>query len=454
MARILFFTREHSLDWVQNATNLGFKNCEFIFEVYDSLPHLKEIFIEKIQHVDGVLFSGQIPYAYIKNHYPNMNIPMLLFDITAADFYRVLSELLYKNKDLKMSRCSIDFIYSENNYLGIQEWIQEDDFPQRFSDSVKVYALDDVYDNIRDHHLKVWNEGKVDICMTRLTNLPELLAPFGIEPIVINPSAASMVEKIEALLKEIQFQQLIQNQVVIAHLELVLNRDNVIDLEYRQMSLHKAILDFSKKNKMSFIIHRNVLYYEIVTNYSDFNVITNDMKNCELVSFLTKELEFPVNIGWGIGHSMQEAQQSAKKAALMCDTSETQTYVMTKDGDLIGPLGDSDCINVSTEYNSIIDELSAKLHTSSLQIQKIKAVMDKLQKNMLTSEELSSHLGITERAANRVLKKLEEQGAASVTTQMQKKLRGRPKKVYHIHFEDVLNLTDTNSPIENTEISK
>ncbi|TQR16535.1 hypothetical protein [Psychrobacillus soli] len=437
MPRIRIFTTKNSLKWVKNVELLSIEPCNFEFTIYDSLAHLKEIFLEKIQQVDGILFSGQIPYFYIQQHFTDIPIPMLHFDVTQEDFYRTLSEYIYKHKDFQMKRCLVDFLYEENNYLGIHEWTTKDDAPYIFTTSIQAYADADVYEKMRDFHVEMWRQNKVDVSITRLGNLHELLEPYGIKPLSVVPSERSMIMIIETLLKEIQLIQLIENQVVIAHLEMAINRENVGDLEYRQMSLHKAILDFSKNNQMSFIIHRNVFYYEIITNYSDFKLITNEMQSCQLASFLTQELQFPIHIGWGIGNSIQEAQLNADKASQIGAASETQSYILSKEETLIGPLGDKDWIKVDTQYDLEIEKLSVKLNTSPLQIQKIIAVMDKLQSNMVASEDLSIHLGITPRAANRILKKLEENGAATVTTQLQKKLRGRPKKVYEIHFDDL-----------------
>ncbi|MGE7665514.1 hypothetical protein ACQKMN_07325 [Ureibacillus composti] len=438
MSRIVVFSRVYSLAWVKQVTSLDFKHVDFTFVSYDSLVELKDLFIEKIQQVDGIIFSGQIPYFYIQNHFPDIQVPMLHFDISAEDFYRVLSEELYRNKEFQMQRCTMDFIYEENDYLGLKEWVRADEFPQLFTNTIQIYDSDDIYDEILDYHLKVWNTGKIDVCMTRLTNLPQLLKPYGIKPIVIHPSQKSMKEKIETLLKIIKLNKLIENQVVIGHLELNKNSDNVADLDYRQMSLHKAILDFGRINKIKFIIHRNALYFEIITSYSDFKEITNDMTKCNLALYLTNELRFPVQIGWGIGHSIQDAQLSAQKAAANNKSPVTEAYVFTKEGQLVGPLGQLAQLEISTQTDPTLDELSSKLRTSSLQLQKVKAIMAKLQTNLLSAEDLSSHLGITDRAASRILKKLEEQGAATASLKQQKRLRGRPKKVYTIHFDDLI----------------
>lgn len=437
MPRIRIFTTKNSLKWVKNVELLSLEPCDFEFTIYNSLAHLQEIFLEKIQQVDGVLFSGQIPYFFIQQHFPNLTVPMLHFDVTQEDFYRTLSEYIYKHKDFQMKRCLVDFLYEENNYLGVYEWAEKDDVPYVFNSSIQSFADVDVYDKMRDFHVEMWQQNKVDVSMTRLGNLHEMLEPYGIQPLLVVPSEQSMNKIIEALLKEIKLIQLTENQVVIAHLGMSINRDNVMDLDYRQMSLHKTILDFSKDNQMSFIIHRNAFYFEIITNYSDFKLITNEMKNCQLASFLTQDLQFPVHIGWGVGHSIQEAQLNAEKAAQMCAALETQSYILSNTEKLIGPLGAKDCIQIDTQYDLEIEKLSVKLNTSSLQIQKIIAVMDKLQSNIVASEDLSTHLGITPRAANRILKKLEEHGAATVSTHLQKKLRGRPKKVYQIHFDEI-----------------
>lgn len=45
-----------------------------------------------------------------------------------------------------MKRCLIDFLYEENNYLGVKEWTEEEDFPYIFDATMQSYADQQVYE--------------------------------------------------------------------------------------------------------------------------------------------------------------------------------------------------------------------------------------------------------------------------------------------------------------------
>ena len=52
----------------------------------------------------------------------------------------------------------------------------------------------------------------------------------------------------------------------------------------------------------------------------------------------------------------------------------------------------------------------------------------------MTSQDLSEHLGVTLRNANRILNQLEKEGAATMVYSHSSTSKGRPVKVYELHF--------------------
>ncbi|MDQ0862055.1 hypothetical protein [Bacillus sp. V2I10] len=217
------------------------------------------------------------------------------------------------------------------------------------------------------------------------------------------------------------------------------------EFEFRQILLNKALLEFTKKKQVTFMIKKNTLNMEVVTSKKDLKLITNDFKTCTLSPFLTNTLPFKIGIGWGVGHSIHEAYSNAMQANQEANRNkeDSTTYLMTENDHLIGPLGDEQCIEISNEANPQIENISQQIRISTLQIQKLLAVMEKLNTNELMSDDIAQHLGITIRAANRILNNLEEKGVAEVIVRKQKKLKGRPKKLYKIDFQK--HLTSTRS---------
>ncbi len=86
------------------------------------------------------------------------------------------------------------------------------------------------------------------------------------------------------------------------------------------------------------------------------------------------------------------------------------------------------------EKQQCLKKLSAAHDIPLLQLQKIEAVMERLATTIVNGELLSTHLGITVRSANRILKQLHEKNLAVELPSLTSTTRGRPKKYYQLNL--------------------
>ena len=436
MYNICAFSTKYSFNWLKKILDLKIPNISIEVIIYDNLSNLENLFTENYFRFDGVVFSGQIPYLHIRKTLPNesSNLPCMFFDITERDFYYKLAEVQYKDPSFQFKNSIIDFIYEENNYLGLKAWLPEEDFPYLLSTSIDVFGLTNAYEVVSKRHLKLLKEKKVRYCFTRLTNLHTYFVDVDVEPILVVPTEKSMESTLHKLIKEMELLSLQNSQVVCGHLVFSYTANDMQEFEYRQIALYKAILDFNRESANSLITYRNALHYEIITNYADYVNITNNSTNCSLADFLRQELPFKVRIGWGIGKTLQDAQIQAETASKYCNDNITESYVLTKEQQLIGPLEGESFLVLSEETTIMLDVISMKTNIASFQLQKIYTLMKTLKKDELTADEISLHLSITTRSANRLLKKLEECQYATVQNTMVHKGKGRPKNIYKLHL--------------------
>lgn len=208
------------------------------------------------------------------------------------------------------------------------------------------------------------------------------------------------------------------------------------DLDSNLMQLHQALLQFIKQKRLPLIVQKHPLHFELLTSYVELKgALTDNYRHCALHTYLNAELPFRVNIGWGVGHNVHRAKDHARSANKLASPQSTNgSFVMTEKEQIIGPLGDDRCLDLSNSPDPQVEKWSHALGISTLQIQKMLSVMTRLDNDELTTEDLSHYLAITERSANRILNELLEKGAATVTYTKQQKLRGRPKKMYKINF--------------------
>lgn len=426
MYTVNVFTAELSLPWVQRLEEMKPSFCEFHYYAYTDFEELYMLLEEHLTEGDGALFSGQIPYFFAQTNFQKTAMPMIYFDISERDFYRALTELFYEKK-IAMNRIAIDFCYEENGYLGIHEW-SIGKKPYLFSQTMNEFASVDIIDKAADWHIQLHNENKVDLSFTRIAEMRDRLARHNIPFIALYPSLYAMQLTLDNLVNQLQLKQ---NKVVVVHILIPIDKANIDELEYRQIALYKAILDFKQLHPNSFIVHREASSIAVITTYKYFLTTTNNCTRCHLVDFLDDKLSFPVKIGWGVGNSLFESQAFAKKAATLCSSKETQGYII-ENGREIGPLLYGTLLQFDNEKQQYLKNLSATYDIPLLQLQKIEAMLEKLTTPIVSGELLSTHLGITVRSANRILKHLNEKNLADELPSTSSTNRGRPKKYYQI----------------------
>ncbi|MFY3790404.1 hypothetical protein ACOQFO_01590 [Ureibacillus sp. MALMAid1270] len=436
MYNICVFSTKFSYRWIRKCENLQFDNIKIHLLLYDDLNHLEQLFLENIKRMDGYIFSAQIPFLHIQRHLSEYltEIPCTFFDITAQDFYFKLAEIHYKYPDFSIKHSMIDFLYEENDYLNLKEIISPDDFPFILDNSIQIFGQPNAYELIYEAHAKLWREKRIRFSLTRLSSLYTFFEDEHIIPIVVNPTLDSMKATILELVHGIELEDLTNNQVVAGYLEFSIPQNDPTEIEYRQIALYKSILDFNRKHGTALITSRNAIHYELITNYSEFSMITNNQEICSLAKFLKENLTFKVKIGWGIGKTLQEARIQAEKASTYCTGSITESYILTKENELLGPLDGHSSVSIGTFDNDKLEEIANDTNISLLHLQKIYGLIYKHKKNAITADELSVHLTVTVRTASRILNRLEECNYASSTKSKTTQSKGRPQKLYELNF--------------------
>ncbi|MER2027829.1 MAG: hypothetical protein ABS903_01575 [Solibacillus sp.] len=438
--KICVFSTNYSYSWLQNIHQLQIENVEYDIVFYEDLPHLTEVFRENYIKYTAVLFSGQIPYLHIKKYCPAefATMPSQFIDITERDLYFTLTKVQYENPGFRFRDALIDFLYEENNYLSLKEWLPEEDFPYTLSTSIQVFGEPNAYELVAKRHLELLEEGKIKYCFTRLTNLYTYFSHNDVIPILVTPSLKSMEAAVQKLLKEVEVHSLTKSQVVCGHLQFNFVENDLLENEYRQVALYKAILDFNRTYGYSLLIYRSSLHNEIITNFSDYIRITNDETKCSLASFLHEHVPFKVKIGWGIGKTLAIAQAQAEKASSYCQKPFTESYRINKEDKLLGPLDGTNVSTIVEQTHSFLEEIAKETNISVFQLEKLYDMMRTYDKNTFTAEEVSVHLSVSTRTANRLLKKLTEYSyAVIIETLATPSGKGRPKNLFDLRLEQL-----------------
>ena len=227
---------------------------------------------------------------------------------------------------------------------------------------------------MKNNYINLKKEKKIDIVLTRISN---------------------MVNFLKSEKKKIIFGKLLFDKIY-------------VDIEEEIHSI--------SKNCIIKILDKNI---EILMLYEDFI-------NSNIALNLKKKFRNNFLSGWGKGNNINEARHNAEKSYIK--NKETNTEVIYL---------------VSTNSETILSEINAKKKKNIEIIEKLKKLnitkqnsekLIELFKNQekVSCANLADYLNISERTANRLLLKLEENSLA--ISNLIKINRGRPKKIYTFSF--------------------
>ncbi len=433
MIKIGVIVAHNSINMIKEVEPLLRDQCELTLIPYRQIKEMKTLYEQHHIFYDGILFGGLLAKKIIEQEVAEFPTPIFCLDITTGDFYKQIFSILNRYRDLDFSRVFIDFLNEDLNAFEVSDILKETEMPY----VTKLEFSEQIYEKVFQQHVDLWESGKIDLSLTRISNIVPRLKEAGIPSVFVFPSPASILEQTQQFINELQIYNFQENQLAIG-MVTIKDKDDLSDLDFKQILLHKALLEFNKKTNALSIIQKKITGFELITSLADLKSVTNDFTSCSVIHYLNETLPFQVDLGWGVGTTLYQTKKAAQTANQEASANETPcAYVIFDNDEVIGPLGEDHCIRYTNIVDPEVEQLAETLGISSLNIQKIIAAMSKMRTDQLTADDVAYHLGHTLRQANRILNKLEQKGAATTTFRKQEKLRGRPKKVYKIDFQRV-----------------
>ena len=368
MIKLAILTPKNSSEKIKNS--LKEITCEIKYIFYNNLYDLEELYLKNAQKYDGIITSGPIGYEIIKNSV-ELFTPLYHFDISKGDLYKYLFNILKENPKIDFSRVYIDFISPEKKEYWFKDIFKKEEEPIFYQIN---FSNKNLYETLKNNYINLKKEKKIDIVLTRISN---------------------MVNFLKSEKKQIIFGKLLFDKIS-------------IDIEEEIHSI--------SKNCIIKILDKNI---EILMLYEDFI-------NSNIALNLKKKFRNNFLSGWGKGNNINEARHNAEKSYIK--NKETNTEVIYL---------------VSTNSETILSEINAKKKKNIEIIEKLKKLnitkqnsekLIELFKNQekVSCANLADYLNISERTANRLLLKLEENSLA--ISNLIKINRGRPKKIYTFSF--------------------
>lgn len=399
MIKLAILTPKNSSEKIKNS--LKEITCEIKYIFYNNLYDLEELYLKNAQKYDGIITSGPIGYEIIKNSV-ELFTPLYHFDISKGDLYKYLFNILKENPKIDFSRVYIDFISPEKKEYWFKDIFKKEEEPIFYQIN---FSNKNLYETLKNNYTNLKREKKIDIVLTRISNMVNFLKSEKISFDFLFPSEENIKNTVLEVIKDIKILKSEKKQIIFG--KLLFDKIS-IDIEEEIHSI--------SKNCIIKILDKNI---EILMLYEDFI-------NSNIALNLKKKFRNNFLSGWGKGNNINEARHNAEKSYIK--NKETNTEVIYL---------------VSTNSETILSEINAKKKKNIEIIEKLKKLnitkqnsekLIELFKNQekVSCANLADYLNISERTANRLLLKLEENSLA--ISNLIKINRGRPKKIYTFSF--------------------
>lgn len=399
MIKLAILTPKNSYEKIKKS--LKDIECEVKYIFYNNLYDLENLYLKNAQKYDGIITSGPIGYEIIKNSVELLT-PLYHFDISKGDLYKYLFNILKENPKIDFSRVYIDFISPEKKEYWFQDIFKKEEEPIFYKIN---FSNKNLYETLKNNYTNLKNNKKMDIVLTRISNMVEFLKNEKISFDFLFPSEENIKNTVLEVIKDIKILKSEKKQIIFG--KLLLNEVSA-DIEEEIHSI--------SKNCIVKILDKSI---EILMIYEDFI-------NSNIALNLKKKLKMNFFSGWGKGNNINEARYNAEKAYKKSkETNFEVVYLVSTNSEIIlSEIDDEKKKNI--EIIEKLKELNITKQNSEKLIELFRS------KEKVSCASLATYLDISERTANRLLVKLEENNLA--ISNLIKISRGRPKKLYQLLF--------------------
>lgn len=380
-----------------------------------SEPQEAEKLISTIVPCDAVLFSGALPYFFTKEACKELTVPVLYLEQDETALITSLFHIL-QHHEIKPEHVSIDLmdtafvdhIMTDLHLQNPPQYVMDykSSLPHNFS--INEYAT---------FHQRLFQEGKTRFALTSIHSVYDRLVQLNIPCMRMIDPAKSLMRTIN----EARSQALLSKRKAstIAAVRLIVQEKN----SGLQKLVHLMEGTLQKKDDDS-----------AYTVFSNRGSIENLLETAEFHSFF--QVNQPVLAGFGYGHTAAQAEENAETALSFASKYDTEScaFIVNEDKELSGPYPDKNKKQQLKYNHPDMLSLAKQLKLSPANLSKIMQFYKNRTFRDFTAAELSDYMQISRRSAERILKKLVDNGSARITGEEMTYAQGRPRAVYELSF--------------------
>lgn len=423
--KVAVFASESSIKYFKNQES----NMEIVPFPYKKAVEVNEL-IEKAIMCDIYLFAEPISYFYAKEKINKKKIPAIQ---VAFDEFMILSsfyKLIYSNKR-QVTRLSIDLC----NSIHVSEVLKELDISDQHIYTYGYCEEKSFHpDDIVSFHKALWHEGKIDYVLTSAREIEVMLEEAGIpvrRMVIPRKNIRSAMDEAKLLAKMNQHSStlIVTGKVRIKKLlELKLEKGDAA-VQKLLVRLYEILVKFGEETDATVLADNNNKLFLVGTKKT-LDYITNHYRDFPLLQEMQRAVHHPIEIGFGLGLTANQAETNAELALEACTNSEDSSCFIVNDRkDTIGPLGIKKQFDSSRLYQSLIHKarLNNELSYNFIDFITIR------NNEPFSSNDIAAYYRVTKRSAERTINKLLSGEVIKVVGEEKPYVKGRPRKLFSLN---------------------
>jgi hypothetical protein len=375
-------------------------------------------------HLDSVsmwLFSGKVPYS-IAQQWGGIAVPSFYVPHTGASLYKTLLYLAHE-QHLPVSQLSFDTLHpAELSNLMDEVGITAPFHLRHYENLIDP-------DDLVQYHYELWASGQTKAAVTCVRSTHLELIGRHVPAYHIVPARDAIAAVLESIVQTHSIIHLQGAQIAVQLMDTPSIQPDDLALETeRQLHLYAKRLH----GVCHALKHGR---FEVIATRGPVEEATQEFSSLPGQNIL---VGLPINrltCGIGIGHTLAEANDHAYAALRHAQNRGIGSwYGVLEDKTVIGPLGFQQETLTYSYADSVLQELSQHVSLSVTTLSKLQSIIQLLDRDQISANELAESMNILPRSARRILMVLEQHGLASIVGEQAPYVRGRPRKVYRIHF--------------------
>ena len=400
-----------SVEKIYDVLSKEYRDIEFTKYAEDEIKNLINMARNIDPVIDGIFLTGIGVYSSLTSKI-KFEQPVVYTERGIIGIIKAIVDFRKDYKDTKDLRIGLDII-RENDLLDV---FNEFNIEVKGYDIQKYLPSKDEEDYIR-YYLQKYENKEIDCIFTSFGHIYNYFKSRNIPVYRIQATNIDIKNRFNELKNNIRLKN-IHERVIQIQIIQVINGANEF--------LQEEILAYSKEIEgMMQVVNPDE--YLIISNkgallsQENINSLSEIINNCRHNNII-------LGIGIGEGITLYQSETNARNA-LRKSVSEKQSNVYFYDGEnVVGPIGGKGEIKYKNISNEKTMALSKEVGISSQYIERLYGVISKLGRDEFTSLELSEILSISERSANRILKKIIDTGYGEESNLENSLGAGRPRR--------------------------